>query len=131
MNTEHGSRPPRPTEVPRCFPTVGMLHYQLKDFGKRALGVVGPLESLVSRFIVGSSASVAKSWLLPLGPLQEKTSAQCLLTAAFRAYHQVAAVSHSGTRAARSSDGLVKCLSPVHQGVLLENKGSGQAVLNV
>lgn len=86
MNREHGSRPPLPTEVPRCFPVVGMLHYQLKDFGKRALGVVGPLESLVSRFIVGSSASVAKSWLLPLGPLQEKTRAQRLLRAATRDY---------------------------------------------
>lgn len=86
MNREHGSRPPLPAEVPRCFPVVGILHYQLKDFGKRALGVVGPLESLVSRFIVGSSASVAKSWLLPLGPLQEKTRAQCLLIAATRDY---------------------------------------------
>lgn len=71
---------------PQRFPREGRLRYQLKDFGKRALGVVGPLESLVSRFIVRSSASIAKSWLLPLGPLQEKTRAQCPLTAATRAH---------------------------------------------
>lgn len=43
------------------------LHYQLEDFGERALGVMGPLEPLVS----WGSASVAKSWLLPLTSLQE------------------------------------------------------------
>lgn len=66
-------------------PREGRVRYQLKEPGKRALGAVDPLESLVSRSIVGSSASVARSWLLPLGPLQEKTRAQCPLTAATRA----------------------------------------------
>lgn len=115
----------------QVFPMVEMLHYQLKDFGKRALGVVDPLESLVSRFIVGSSASIAKSWLLPLGPLQEKTRAQCPAHSCHQGNksHQVALVSHSGARAARSSDGegLEKCLSPSPSvGVAGEQrKGSG------
>lgn len=77
-------------------PMVGRLHYQLKDFGKRAVALVGPFESFVSRFIV-RSASIAKSWLLPLGPLQEKTRAQCPLKVATRApgadpCHQVVSV---------------------------------------
>lgn len=56
---------------PLAHPGGDGLRYQFEDSGKRALGVVDPLESLVSRFVVGSSSSVAKSRLLPLGSLQE------------------------------------------------------------
>lgn len=45
------------------------LRYQFEDLGKRALGVMGPLEPLVSRFVVGSPASIAESRPLPFGPL--------------------------------------------------------------
>lgn len=47
----------------RSRPTISSS--QFEDSGKRALGV-SP-EPLVSRFVVGSSAPVAKSGLLPLG----------------------------------------------------------------
>lgn len=63
------------------MPQEGRIRYQFKDFGKRALGIMGPLESL--GFVV-SSASIAKSWFLPLGSLQEKTRIQYPLRAATR-----------------------------------------------
>lgn len=66
---ERGGEAPRP---PPQHPDPGRLRYQFEDSGKRALGV-GP-EPLVGRFVVGSSAPIAKSGLLPLGPLQEKDS---------------------------------------------------------
>ena len=66
---------PRPTQTcpwaPPSASHVEKVRYQLEDFGKRALGVV-PLESLVSRFVVRRSASIAESWLLALSPLQER-----------------------------------------------------------
>lgn len=66
---------PRPSRTrPRTPPSASLVEkvrYQLEDFGKRALGVV-PLESLVSRFVVRCSASIAESWLLALSPLQER-----------------------------------------------------------
>lgn len=55
-------------------PGPGWLHYQFEEFGKCALGVLA-LQPLVSRFVVGSSAPVAKSRLLPLGSLQERSTA--------------------------------------------------------
>ena len=66
---------PRPSQTrpwtPPSASHVEKVRYQLEDFGKRALGVV-PLESLVSRFVVRCSASIAESWLLALSPLQER-----------------------------------------------------------
>ena len=64
----------RPSQTrPRTPPSAShvKVRYQLEDFGKRALGVM-PLESLVSRFVVRCSASIAESWLLALSPLQER-----------------------------------------------------------
>lgn len=65
---------------PRTRPRAARLKkvpYQLEDFGKRALGVM-PLEALVTRFVVGSSAPVTESWLLALGSLQERMAALSL-----------------------------------------------------
>lgn len=70
------ARPPTPAPAPARV--LGRLHYQFEDSGKRALGV-GP--EALARFVVGSSAPIAESRLLPLGSLQEKdTGSGCSLS---------------------------------------------------